>query len=299
MQEVFKDPKFHALPMEERRKFMARVDSDFAGLPGPEQDKFLNKITPLTTGRGLLSEEQREKEFGVIRRAPPKWVEPVKTGLETVGLIGGGALGTATPLGPVGSLIGAGLGYAAGKQVSNIGLELLGYRRPEVLPEKIKKAASDIAEGATVEAGGGIVGKLASAAITPIKQLIKAPFGVAMTSPESQELARIYKEFNIPASPSDLIPGSKTLSIPLGVLGYRPLSGDVMLRNALKKVEALNEGRNQLINRKAPSDTIEVVGNRIRKEAEALLERYTNAKGQKLANMVDDFTSKSGDIWEI
>ena len=47
IREVFKDPKFHALPMEERRKFMAKIDPDFAGLPVAEQDKFLNKITSL------------------------------------------------------------------------------------------------------------------------------------------------------------------------------------------------------------------------------------------------------------
>lgn len=46
IQEVFKDPEFHALPIEERRKFMVKADSDFANLPGPEQDTFLNKITP-------------------------------------------------------------------------------------------------------------------------------------------------------------------------------------------------------------------------------------------------------------
>jgi hypothetical protein len=246
---------------------------------------------PIKQG-GLLSEEQREKEFGVIRKAPPKWIEPVKTGLETAGLVGGAVLGA--PLGPAASVAGAGLGYAGMRGATDIGLELLGYKKPVPLPERTKKAVSDIAGGATIEAGGQVAGRVISPIVTSAEQLVRAPFGKAMTSPESQELARIYKEFNIPASPSDLIPGSKTLAIAEGVLGYRPLSGDVMLRNALKKVEALNVAREQLINRKASADTVEAVGNRVRKEAEALLEKYTNAKGQKLANMVDEFTSKLG-----
>lgn len=255
---------------------------------------------PIQTGEqpektpSLLSEEQREKEFGVIRKAPPKWVEPVKTGLETAGLVGGAALGALTPI-PGGSAIGAGLGYAGMKGATDIGLEMLGFKKPESLPERTKKAVSDIVGGGAIEAGGQVLGRVLSPILTKAEELIRgAPFGRAMASPASQDLARIYKEFNIPASPSDLMPNSKTLAIAEGVLGYRPVSGDVMLRNALKKVEALNLAREQLINRAAPADTVEAVGNRVRKEAETLLGKYTDAKGQKLANMVDEFTSKLG-----
>lgn len=241
-----------------------------------------------------LSDEQREKEFGVIRKAPPKWVEPVKTGLETAGLVGGATLGTLAG-GPAGGVAGAGLGYAGMKGATDIGLEFLGFKKPESLLERTKKAVSNIVGGGAIEAGGQVSGRVISPILTKAEELVRgAPFGRTMASPASQDLARIYKEFNIPASPSDLMPNSKTLAIAEGVLGYRPVSGDVMLRNALKKVEALNVAREQLINRKAPVDTIEAVGNRVRKEAETLLGKYTDAKGQKLAGMVDEFTSKLG-----
>ncbi len=57
LQQVFKDPEFHALPIEERRKFMSTADPDFAGLQGPEQDKFLNKITPSTVTKPNIPTE--------------------------------------------------------------------------------------------------------------------------------------------------------------------------------------------------------------------------------------------------
>ncbi len=256
---------------------------------------------------GLLSPEQRTEEFGGIYKSPPKWTEPVKTSLETLGLVGGGALGTlsapvAGPFTPAVSAVTAGAGYELGKKAHKGLMDILGIEtspyahrtKPETPLESMGTTAKGILEGAQIEMGGQVTGKIGSAVATPIKQFFKAPFGTTMSSPESQELARIYKEFNIPGTASDLMPSSKTLSIAEGVLGYRPVSGDVMLKNALKKIDALNNARLQLINRKDPSDTIEIVGNRIRKEAEAILSKYTDAKGQKLANMVDDFTSKMG-----
>lgn len=223
----------------------------------------------------------------------PAWAGPVTTGLETLGMLGGGAIGTAAG-GPVGTVAGAGLGYAAGKEASNIVLELLGHKKPLPVTERFEEAGKGVLEGAAAEATGGVAGKVISKVATPIKQLIKSPWGATLSSPESQELAQIYKEFNIPITPSDLVPSSKTLSILESVLGYRPVSGDVMLNKALTKVEALNNTRIQLIGKNAPSDTVEAVGNRIRKEAVDVLEKYTGAKGQKLTSMVDDFTSKMG-----
>jgi hypothetical protein len=240
----------------------------------------------------LQSQEQREKTFGVIRKAPPKWIAPMETGLETLGLLGGGAIGSG--LGPAGTVGGAALGYGAAKATSNVIQEMLGYRKPKPIAEGLKETGENVLEGALIEAGGAGAGKIISKVATPVKQLFTAPWGEALSTPESKELMRVYKEFNIPATPSDFIPSSKTLSIIEGVLGYRPVSGDVMLNKALQKVEALNNARIKLIDKNAPSDTVEVVGNRIRTEAEDILSKYTGAKGEKLSNLVNDFTQKMG-----
>lgn len=282
-------------------------DLDSAQKSGKTTTEVADYLSTHEKPPSLLSEEQRIREFGGIRTAPPKWTKPVETTLETLGLVGGGLAGglsapIAGPWTPAVSAVTAGAGYELGRKAHRGLMGMLGietspyaYREKSETPlESMGTTVKGVLEGTQIEMGGGIAGKIGSAVATPIKQLFKAPFGTAMVSPESQELARIYKEFNIPGTASDLIPSSKTLSIAEGVLGYRPVAGDVMLKNALKKIDALNNARLQLINRKVPSDTIEVVGNRIRKEAEDMLSRYTNAKGQKLSNMVDDFTSKMG-----
>jgi len=264
-------------------------DENIKSVVSDFKSKYEGEIRPPS----LLSEEQRVKEFGGIRTAPPKWIEPVKTGLETLGLVGGATLGTATA-GPIGGVAGAGLGYATGREASKLIEQLLGQKKPQPIQEELVKAGKNVLTGGVMEAGGGVAGKVISGALTPIKQLIRAPWGESLLSPESQELTRIYKTLNIPATPSDFIPSSKTLSIVEGVLGYRPVSGDVMLNRALQKVEALNNARIKLVNKNAPSDTVEAVGNRIRMEANDMLSKYTDAKGQKLANLVDDFTTKMG-----
>jgi len=88
----------------------------------------------------------------------PWWHEPAKAGLETLGLLGGGALGT--PAGPVGQVAGAGLGYAAAKKVE----ELVGLTpAPKGPVEAGERLIKEIPTGAAMEAGGQIGGKVIGA----------------------------------------------------------------------------------------------------------------------------------------
>ncbi len=245
------------------------------------------------TMREMVPPDEKE----TISQGPPGWVEPLKAGMETAGQIGGSIAGAT--YGPVGAFIGGTGGYAVGKKAHEglmnvLGIKTSPYQRPDTPKEAISSGITALEEGAMTELLGTAVGKGGAKVITRAKQLLKAPFGESLSTPASQELARIYKEFNIPVSPSDLLPNSKTLSILEGVAGYRPGSGDVMLKKASEKIDALNKARENLIARKSPTDTVETVGLRIRKEAEDILGRYTNAKGQKLSQMVDDFINRVG-----
>lgn len=99
-----------------------------------------------------------------------------------VGGIGGGLLGTPVA-GPVGSVGGAGMGYAGGKELADIlKNRLLGDKATSVNPiEQAKRVAGNLTEGATMEMGGQLAGKAISAAGPAIKNTIddvaSAPLG--------------------------------------------------------------------------------------------------------------------------
>lgn len=97
---------------------------------------------------------------GKIPKAPPKWVEPVRTGAEMAGMVFGGAAGT--PLGPAGQVVGAGLGYSGMRQAYDRAMELLGIKEPETLAKATIKAATDIPKGAAAEATGQIIPTITS-----------------------------------------------------------------------------------------------------------------------------------------
>lgn len=135
------------------------------------KDQFYEKI-------GVSSEmpwgDKRKSEtldamFG--GRAAPKapdttWqkVRPyVNPTIETAGLLGGGVIGAAA--GPVTGIAGAGLGYAGGKKVTGLLDHYLGDAPlPQGVAENAYATAGDIASGAAMEMGGGVVG----AAIPPL-----------------------------------------------------------------------------------------------------------------------------------
>jgi len=80
--------------------------------------------------------------------------------IEALGAIGGGALGTVGATPGLGTLAGAGAGYAGARQVLRIADQYLGLQ-PNLTPqEAVLKATEDIATGATLEAGGRVAGQM-------------------------------------------------------------------------------------------------------------------------------------------
>jgi len=252
---------------------------------GVQPEEILSKIR----GADIVG-MQREKEQGKITQGPPWFMRGiVKPTMEYGGLATGSILGFPYG-GPLGSVAFAGPGYAAGK----VGYETLekglyGTEEPNIPQkplEKILGATKDVAKGMEMEATGQVGGV--------ILNKIYAPFAEYLKTPAGKELADIYAEYGIKPVPSELNPSSKTFGIFEGVLGYRPLSGDVMINRALKNMEIMNEARKELIAKGADRETIEVVGNRIRNEATEIIQKYTQAKGAKLDAMVNRFTDQLG-----
>jgi hypothetical protein len=84
--------------------------------------------------------------------------------LEMLGGLAGGAVGTVGTPG-IGTLVGAGAGYAGTKQVLRLADQYLGLE-PRLSPQDaITRATKDIAEGATMEAGGRVAGQVIGAGV--------------------------------------------------------------------------------------------------------------------------------------
>ena len=116
---------------------------------------------------------------GQITQGPPKWVEPVRTGLDLGSLIVGGKFG-----GPVG----AGLLYGGQRQASDRILELLGINKPQTPIEAATTAGKDVLAGMATEAGGRILPEV----ISGVGKMVSYPWG-AYTGSGSRSIQEAYK----------------------------------------------------------------------------------------------------------
>jgi hypothetical protein len=92
----------------------------------------------------------------------------VAPALEAAGAIGGGLLGT--PLGPMGAVGGAGLGYGIAKEALNLSDVYLGGQQPRQGAEAVTQPISNILEGATYEAGGRAIAPYLAPAIQKVTE---------------------------------------------------------------------------------------------------------------------------------
>lgn len=92
--------------------------------------------------------------------------------LEGAGMVGGGIVGA--PAGPLGAVGGAGLGYGMARELVGAADVALGNKPRQKLPEQSKEAVKNVFEGATYEAGGGVLGNVAGAIGKLIPESVKA-----------------------------------------------------------------------------------------------------------------------------
>ena len=143
------------------------TDNDMAEIFSAAQDFKPAEMKNVPTGSGgfidTMSPEMPE-QAPYSMADTEKYVRPV---MEYGGMTAGGVVGTTSPV-PGGGIVGAGLGYAAGKK----GADLL-YGKPSgTVGEELFGSAVDISQGAAMEMGGAafaelvtIVGKPTAGAI--------------------------------------------------------------------------------------------------------------------------------------
>jgi hypothetical protein len=128
-----------------------------------------------------------------IAGAVAPYARPV---LEYGGAMAGGALGTAGEPG-LGTLLGAGLGYAAGRQGANALEEYAGMKQPSTILQAAKEAVIDVGTGATMEAGGQVLGAGVKAASPYITKAAQRLYGSATKMPLSKKWVQTMSESGV------------------------------------------------------------------------------------------------------
>ena len=110
-------------------------------------------------------------------RAGPTTYEKVREfvapTVEALGAAGGAVLGT--PLGPLGMVGGAGLGYGMAKEAVNLADIYLGGKKPREGAAAVVEPVRNVLEGATLEAGGRAAGELLAKGVGKVMDLRQLP----------------------------------------------------------------------------------------------------------------------------
>jgi hypothetical protein len=94
--------------------------------------------------------------------------------VEMAGAVGGGLLGT--PLGPLGAVGGAGLGYGIAKEALQLGDVYFGGQQPRQGAQVFTEPAQNVLEGATYEAGGRAVAPYLGSAVQKVTEVGRGLF---------------------------------------------------------------------------------------------------------------------------
>ncbi len=269
-----------------------------------------------------LSERASQKEAGPeLIQAPPAWKTKISeaaheiipaigmipaavTGLATGTVFGGGSAG-----GVAGALSLGGVGYAAGEAFTDTFVDdlLLGLntRRRETykgkgikesLIQAGKQVGGDILKGAVYEGTGRASVPIIQTALKPLTPALERISGLktlVAEKPEYSEIVGLYKKYDMQPMPTEIMPqdqiGTKTLSLLEGVLGYRPVSGDVMLQTAARRVMQMNKVLADLKTKGGTAPEIERVGSLIRREAKDILTKYTDMAPERINKVADKF----------
>jgi hypothetical protein len=150
---------------------MAELEAKAAGqsTPAPQQPTATpaQQVSEIPTGRRFSPFDMLSAPFemGMTAGAAPasEKIALVRPTIEALGSVAGGTLGA--PLGPVGAMGGAGLGYGIAKGGLDVAEQALGYREaPSSAGEALRGAAKDVTIGAALEGiGRGVVSPVVSA----------------------------------------------------------------------------------------------------------------------------------------
>ena len=111
---------------------------------------------------GMPTERQGPSTYERVR----EYVAPT---VEALGAVGGGVLGA--PLGPLGVVGGAGLGYGMAKEALNLADVYIGGKAPRTAAATVTEPIQNVLEGATMEAGGRVVAQGLGAAVGKVADM--------------------------------------------------------------------------------------------------------------------------------
>jgi hypothetical protein len=134
--------------------------------PAPSQSGFSSAIRE-------MANEIPNQQKGLTKE---KMIEATLSSLPTIGMLGGGLVGTG--LGPAGSVGGAGLGAAGGKALEDIGRTYLLGEQPKPMMDRLKGIGEEAIGGMMGEMGGQVVGKAISKGISQLPKVAHALTGV-------------------------------------------------------------------------------------------------------------------------
>lgn len=127
--------------------------------------------TPAPAAESMPAAPRQELTTGQkIYRAVRPYVEPTVTAL---GAVGGGLVGT--PMGPLGAVGGAGLGYGMAKQAMTAADVGMGMRPAAQGLDIVAEPVKNVLEGATYETGGRVVAPLFGKTVGAVMDLRRIP----------------------------------------------------------------------------------------------------------------------------
>lgn len=227
-------------------------------------DKYFTKDSDYTNANAATQEAIRVK-FGVAqpraaerdaeeipgpRGEPPGWAaeypnlykaavttrQMLGPTVEMLGGVAGGAAGTVGATPGLGTLLGAGAGYAGAKQVLRLADQYLGVE-PRLSPQDaLEQATKDIASGATLEAGGRVVGQALGAGLSKLADIRRLP------EQRAAQMARQSLGGDVTAAQATLraapegLTAAQALAVP-GAEGYRPTTQALLQRAAKRAPE--------------------------------------------------------------
>ena len=137
----------------------------------------IRQMQAAPSGAGIPGPRMAAPEESSFYQKARELVSPT---VEALGAVGGGALGSVG--GPLGTLAGAGLGYAGAKELLKFADTMAGQGGPkETLPQAAARQAQTALEGATMEAGGRVIAPLIGKAAGAIADMRQIPAQKAAT----------------------------------------------------------------------------------------------------------------------
>jgi hypothetical protein len=153
-------------------------DSDLKALHGGNLSGMSDaglKMLSATTGstqpkRGMFDLLSTPFEMGMTLSQKPRAEQAafIAPAVEAIGMAGGGALGSG--VGPLGTVAGSAAGYAGAKGLMRL---VGGTNKPESLSQTARRVGGDVAEGATMEMGGQVIGKGIGLAAPYVSKVVK------------------------------------------------------------------------------------------------------------------------------